>query len=52
MISEGLSFKGPVILEILATKPSWQAGDEGRVIYAQDVVMAFVGGNADWVSLR
>lgn len=45
----GISNKGPFIHEKLATLPVWQATDEGRQVYAEDVDKFYIGNNSGWV---
>jgi hypothetical protein len=47
----GIEMEGKFLGEKLATLPSWQASDEGRLVYAQDVDKLYVGTNASWTDL-
>ena len=36
MRDQGTTMKGPFIIQILTTLPSWTAADEGRIVYTTD----------------
>jgi len=50
MDSYGLELKGPLIVQKVATLPTWAAADEGRLVYALDVDQLYLGNNAGWVA--
>lgn len=47
----GVEMQGEFIVESLATLPAWQASDEGRLVYAEDVNKLYVGTSTQWTDL-
>jgi len=43
--------EGKFLAEKVATLPAWEASDEGRIVYAEDVDKLYVGSGSAWVDL-
>ena len=43
-----IDMQGKIHVERLSTMPTWASGDEGRIIYAEDVEKMYFGGAAAW----
>ena len=44
----GITMKGPFHIEPIATLSAWQASDEGRIVYAEDVNILYYGTDIKW----
>jgi hypothetical protein len=51
MDSYGLKMKGPFVVEFLSTLPSWEASDEGRIIYTEDTHKFYNATNVSWIEV-
>ncbi len=49
MKNYGITMEGPLVLEKLATLPSWTSTDEGRIVYIEADNQTYIGSNAAWV---
>ena len=50
MISEGLTFYGPFILDIFDNKTS-QTPTEGRMLYERSTTAPYYGDGSNWIAL-
>ena len=44
-----VDMRGKLWIHRTSTLPAWQAGDEGRLVYAEDVDLYYIGGPSDWI---